>query len=90
MSRSLRPELVKLYNAIQVRDPSVCGSAPEGIVETIGTRLNALLNDPASSNECDDIEQFVRGAVRYIDDQCGSDGDVLGNKLFGLISGPQS
>jgi len=37
-------------------------------------------------NERAQIEEFAQGAIRYIDDQCGSGCDTLGDALFALVS----
>lgn len=81
----MRPELSKIRDGLRTRDPAICGTAPEWIIEQVQLRFDEMLVGLTPQNETAKVDDFARGAVRYIDDQCGSECDTLGDTLFKLV-----
>jgi hypothetical protein len=82
----MREKLVSIQHDLQTRNPGVCGDAPEWIIQSIESRLEAVLADLKPVDEAERIKEFVLGAVHYIDDQCGHECDTLGDALYNLIA----
>jgi len=82
----MRQELDKLRAGLRTRDPAICGTAPAWIIQQVTARFDEMLASLTPVNERAQIEEFAQGAIRYIDDQCGSGCDTLGDALFALVS----
>ncbi len=81
----MRQELKVIREGIRTRDPAICGAAPEWIVEQVEVRFEEMLASLTPENESVKVDDFARGAVRYISDQCGWECDTLGDALFSLV-----
>lgn len=77
--------LLELQKSIHDRNPNVCGDAPEWVVQKVEDRLDNFLTQISAEVDAGQVETFARGAIRFIDDECGSDGDVLGDTIFKLF-----
>jgi hypothetical protein len=81
----MRPELKRIREGLRTRAPAICGIAPHWIIEQVQIRFDEMLASLTAENESAKIDEFARGAVRYIDDQCGCECDTLGDALFALV-----
>jgi hypothetical protein len=82
----MQDRLAAIFRDLHSRNPLVCGSAPEWIIQQVECRLAAVLADLSPADQSEKIKEFVLGAVHYIDDQCGHECDTLGDALYKLIT----
>jgi hypothetical protein len=82
----MKERLARIRDDLHARNPVVCGDAPDWIIRSVESRLVAVLADLNPADETEKIEEFVLGAVRYIDDQCGHECDTLGDAIYKLIA----
>jgi hypothetical protein len=82
----MRPEIKRIREGLRARDPAICGTAPRWIIEQVESRFDEMLAGLTAENGATKIEAFARGAIRYIDDQCGGECDTLGDTLFSLVT----
>jgi hypothetical protein len=80
----MRERLERIRQGLGTREFAVCGAAPEWIIEQIEVRFEEMLVKLTPENEFTLVNEFVRGAARYISDQCGCECDTLGDALFAL------
>jgi hypothetical protein len=65
----------KLYDALLIRDLSVCGEAPAWILETIVEQLIDFIE--LGDDSKDGMRSWALGAIRFVADQCPTECGVL-------------
>jgi hypothetical protein len=84
VTSNLRDDLLRVVESLTNGEPSVCGEAPTWVIENVKTRLNtALASDDSQHSTV--LAVAVRAAIWLINDQCGSECDILGGVLYKLV-----
>jgi hypothetical protein len=66
----------KLDILLGKRDPSVCGNAPDWIIESLRERLDSFIKERKHDSP-QYVRDFAVGAIRFIADQDVSDCNVI-------------
>lgn len=83
----MQNEVVQLYRELASNDPRACGHAPRYVIEAVLDNLRDLAEDPDAPGDKERVSTFVRGAIRFVADECGAECDILLRRLSDLQTG---
>ena len=82
----MRDRITEFVRMLSQHNPAVCGDVPTRIADDIAEQFSALIASDISDEELGSkMQALAMGAVRYVADQCGSEGETLLAELDSLM-----